>query len=157
MALPPAALLLLLAVLAAGCDRTVAGGGDGPAAPAAVVAGAGDLRPRPRPAAALALEPAGSPAAAAAGPGAATAAAGGGRAVGTAVVSLGPPAAPGLWLATPLVGAPGRGRVVLAATGAAVAVELRPAPAGASVLSLAAFRLLGLPLTALAEVEVFAF
>jgi hypothetical protein len=81
----------------------------------------------------------------------------GGRLVGTAVVALGAPAEPGFWLRTPLAEARGRGRVVLPATGAAVLVDLVPAPAGPSQLSLPAFRLLGLPLTALPEVEVYAF
>jgi hypothetical protein len=49
--------------------------------------------------------------------------------------------------------------VVVAATGAEAQVELLPsggAPGSGSQLSLPAFRLLGLPLTALPELEVFA-
>ncbi len=76
------------------------------------------------------------------------------RALGTARVSLGNPAEGGFWLRGEVVKAPGKGRVV-APDGRAVAVDLIPG-AGAAQLSLAAFRALGLPLTGLPEVRVFA-
>jgi hypothetical protein len=80
-------------------------------------------------------------------------AAGGERALGTAVVALGPPAEQGLWLSSPLVKAVAPGRVVTA-SGQSLAVELRPGT-GAALLSLAAFQALGLPLTGLPEVTVY--
>jgi hypothetical protein len=52
-----------------------------------------------------------------------------------------------------------QGRVRLAATGASVQVELRPIPGAATAgsrLSLAAMRLLGVGLTDLPEIEVYA-
>jgi len=82
---------------------------------------------------------------------------GGERELGRTVASLGDPARPGFWLETPLVSAPAKGRVIHPETGVSVAVELLPAegPATAgSLISLAAMRLLGLPLTALAELIV---
>lgn len=78
--------------------------------------------------------------------------------LGTTVASLGDPADPGFWIATPLVAQARPGRVVYPATGEAALVELRPAggPAsGGSRLSLPAMRALGAPLTGLPEVEVF--
>jgi hypothetical protein len=80
-------------------------------------------------------------------------AAGGERALGTAVVALGPPAEQGLWLSSPLVKAVAQGRVVTA-SGQSLAVELRPG-SGAALLSLAAFQALKLPLTGLPEVTVY--
>lgn len=79
--------------------------------------------------------------------------------LGRTLASLGDPGRPGLWMATPLVDAVTPGRVVHAASGGTVRLELRPSggAAGAgSQLSLDAFRALGLPLTALAELEVAA-
>jgi hypothetical protein len=76
----------------------------------------------------------------------------GGTSLGTTVASLGDPAAPGFWIETPLVTEAGRGRVVY--QGNSVEVDLRPGPS--SRLSLGALRVLGAPLTDLAEVEVFA-
>lgn len=78
-----------------------------------------------------------------------------GQALGTTIVSLGDPAQPGFWLETTLVSAPGEGRVVYAATGEQVQVDLLPLADGGSRLSLPAMRLLGVPLTELVEVEVF--
>ncbi|MCR8725195.1 hypothetical protein [Frigidibacter sp. ROC022] len=81
------------------------------------------------------------------------------RSLGRTVASLGDPAAPGFWLETPLVKSVTQGRVVLPASGAVVQVELRPidGPASAgSRLSLAAMRLLGVALTDLPEIEVYA-
>jgi hypothetical protein len=80
-------------------------------------------------------------------------AAAGERALGKAVVALGPPAEQGLWLSTPLVAAVAQGRVETA-SGQSLAVELRPGT-GAALLSLAAFQALKLPLTGLPEVTVF--
>lgn len=76
------------------------------------------------------------------------------KALGKVAVSLGSPAEPGIWLRGALVTAPGKGRVVTAG-GQSVAVDLLPG-AGAAQLSLAAYRALGLSLTDLPEVSVFA-
>lgn len=82
------------------------------------------------------------------------------RRLGLTIASLGDPAEPGFWLVTPLVGAVQTGRVALpGAGGASVAVELRPSggpPGSGSRISLAALRVLGVPLTSLPEVAVFA-
>lgn len=74
--------------------------------------------------------------------------------LGSVVVALGSPAEQGFWLRSALVAAPGRGRVVTTA-GASVNVDLQPGT-GAALLSLAAYRALGLGLTDLPEVRVFA-
>jgi hypothetical protein len=82
----------------------------------------------------------------------------GGALLGETVASLGNPAEPGFWMLTPLVTAPATGRVVAVATGQAAEVELRPsggAEGAGSELSLAAFRLLGVPLTDLAVLRVY--
>jgi len=76
------------------------------------------------------------------------------RSLGKVTVALGSPAEQGFWLRTTLVSAPGKGRVEIA-DGQSVAVDLVPGASGAQ-LSLAAFRALGLSLTALPEVGVFA-
>ena len=78
----------------------------------------------------------------------------GARELGRAVVGLGSPAAQGFWLKSPLIAAAGKGRVVTG-DGKSVAVDLIPGSGGA-LLSLAAFRALGLGLTDLPEVTVFA-
>lgn len=78
----------------------------------------------------------------------------GARALGTAVVALGSPAEQGFWVKSALVAAPGKGRVVTE-SGASVAVDLLPGT-GAASLSLAAFRALGLGLTDLPEVTIYA-
>jgi hypothetical protein len=80
-------------------------------------------------------------------------AAGGERELGRVVVALGPPAEQGIWLASTLVKATAKGRIVTAA-GKSLAVELRPGTGGA-LLSLAAFQALGLSLTELPEVTVY--
>ncbi len=80
-------------------------------------------------------------------------------ALGRTIASLGDPAEPGFWLETPLVTEVRKGHVVLPATGASAEVELRPiaGPASAgSRISLAALRLLGVALTDLPEIEVYA-
>lgn len=76
------------------------------------------------------------------------------RSLGKVTVSLGSPAEQGFWLRTTLVTAPGKGRVETSG-GQSVAVDLLPGSSGAQ-LSLAAFRALGLSLTAIPEVGVFA-
>ena len=76
------------------------------------------------------------------------------RSLGKVVVALGPPAEQGIWLKTALVKAVAQGRIETAA-GKSLAVELRPGTGGA-LLSLAAFQALGLSLTDLPEVAVFA-
>ncbi|MBA3911000.1 MAG: D-galactarate dehydratase [Rhodobacter sp.] len=81
-------------------------------------------------------------------------AASGERNLGRVVVALGPPAEQGIWLKTSLVDKVVQGRVETAA-GKSLAVELRPG-IGAALLSLAAFQALGLNLTELPEVTVFA-
>jgi hypothetical protein len=77
------------------------------------------------------------------------------RDLGTTIVSLGNPAQPGFWLETTLVSAPAKGRVLNPATGESVQVDLIPISDGGSRMSLPAMRLLGVPLTDLAEVQVF--
>jgi len=77
--------------------------------------------------------------------------------LGLTVASLGTATEPGLWLKTPLVDAPGRGRVTYPVNGRTVEVDLIPldAPRGAgSRLSLAGFQAIGAPLTGLPEVRV---
>lgn len=76
------------------------------------------------------------------------------RSLGSVVVALGSPAEQGFWLRSALVTAPGKGRVTIA-SGASVAVDLEPG-SGAALLSLAAYRALGLGLTELPDVKVFA-
>lgn len=73
--------------------------------------------------------------------------------LGAVVVALGSPAEQGFWLISSLVGAPASGRVVTA-SGKSVSVDLRPG-SGAALLSLAAYRTLGLGLTDLPEVTVY--
>lgn len=80
------------------------------------------------------------------------------QSLGITNISLGPPAQPGIWLETGLVTTLSEGRVENPATGKTVNVELRPSggPATAgSQLSLAAMRLLDVPLTGLIDVEVY--
>ena len=76
------------------------------------------------------------------------------RDLGTVIVALGSPAEQGFWLRSALVTAPATGRVVTTA-GKTVNVDLQPGTGGA-LLSLAAYRALGLRLTDLPEVTVFA-
>lgn len=79
-------------------------------------------------------------------------------ALGRTVVSLGDPAKPGFWMKTPLISKGSMGRVVSDATGKAVQVELIPIDGpktAGSRMSLAALRVLGVPLTDLAEVAVY--
>ena len=79
--------------------------------------------------------------------------------LGTTIVSLGPPADPGIWLETSLVSSVRTGRVEYPDKGTSVSLELRPSggvSGAGSQISLAAMRLLEIPLTALAEVTVYA-
>ena len=78
----------------------------------------------------------------------------GARELGKTSVALGSPTEQGFWLKSALVSAPGKGRVETA-SGAGVAVDLLPGTGGA-LLSLAAYRALGLSLTDLPEVTVYA-
>ncbi len=85
------------------------------------------------------------------------AAAGTGVLLGKTIATLGSPNRPGIWLETPLVRRPAKGRVV-AANGKSVLVDLIPldAPTGTgSRISLAALRLLGVGLGGLHELEVY--
>jgi len=76
--------------------------------------------------------------------------------LGRTVASLGDPAQPGFWLDTPLVSDAQPGRVTYQGQSAAVILRPIEGPATAgSRLSLPAMRVLGAPLTALVEVEVF--
>jgi len=81
------------------------------------------------------------------------------RSLGTTVASLGAPTDPGIWMQTGLVSEVTMGRVVYAANGKSVTLELRPSggePGAGSQISLAAIRLLEAPLTGLLELSVFA-
>ncbi|MCU0829567.1 MAG: D-galactarate dehydratase [Tabrizicola sp.] len=84
----------------------------------------------------------------------ATPATGGEKSLGKTVVALGPPAEQGLWLSTSLVTKVTQGRIETAA-GQSLTLELRPGTGG-SLLSLAAYQALGLPLTGLPEISVYA-
>lgn len=79
-----------------------------------------------------------------------------GRELGSVVATLGDPSQPGFWVETALVTAPGVGRITAVDTGQSVEVELRPIADGSARVSLAAWRLLDVPLTDLAEITVFA-
>lgn len=80
----------------------------------------------------------------------------GGQSLGTVVATLGDPAQPGFWVETDLVSATTSGRISLVSGNQSVEVELRPTAGGSARISLAAWRLLDVPLTDFAEVEVFA-
>lgn len=75
--------------------------------------------------------------------------------IGTTVASLGDPTEPGLWLRTPLVDAATSGRVEVEGSDASARLDLIPAEGG-SRLSLAAMRLLGVGLTDLPTVRIYA-
>lgn len=82
----------------------------------------------------------------------------GGRNLGTTIASLGSPSEPGLWLKTPLVATPVKGRVEFPEKGTSVTVDLIPIggePGSGSRISLAAMRLIGAELSSLPEVRVF--
>ncbi|WP_323716866.1 hypothetical protein [Paracoccus aminovorans] len=90
---------------------------------------------------------------------AASAPTGGERRLGTTVASLGDPSQPGFWVRTPLVKSETAGRIVNPANGKSAKVRLIPlgGPAGGgSQVSLPALQLIGVSLTDLPTVEVFA-
>ena len=81
------------------------------------------------------------------------------RRLGETVASLGNPTEQGFWIKTPLVRAAGKGRLVDPASGKSVNVDLIPLAgpeSGGSQVSLAALQMLGVPLTGLPKLEVFA-
>lgn len=80
----------------------------------------------------------------------------GGR-LGTTVASLGDATESGFWIKTPLVSAPGKGRLVDPASGKSVNVDLQPLGGGASgsQISLAVMQTLGVALTDLPQLEVW--
>lgn len=77
------------------------------------------------------------------------------REIGKMTVALGSPTEQGFWLRSPAISTEGKGRVVTSG-GQSVAVDLLPGSGGGAQLSLAAFRALGLGLTDLPEVTVYA-
>ena len=84
--------------------------------------------------------------------------AGQGKLLGRTVASLGDPTDPGIWIKTPLVSKPSKGRVVYPANGKAVQLDLVPIdgpPTAGSRMSLAALRAIEVPLTELPEVDVY--
>lgn len=90
---------------------------------------------------------------------AAAAPAGGERRLGTTIASLGDPSQPGFWVKTPLVQSETQGRIVNPANGKSAKVRLIPlggAAGGGSQVSLPALQLLGVSLTDLPAIEVFA-
>lgn len=81
------------------------------------------------------------------------------RNLGLSVASLGAVTEPGIWLKTPLISAPSRGRVEFPDKGTSVAVDLIPIdgePGSGSRISLAAMRLIEADLTSLPEIRVYA-
>ncbi|WP_084657585.1 hypothetical protein [Natronohydrobacter thiooxidans] len=79
--------------------------------------------------------------------------------LGETLASLGSPSEPGLWLRTGLVTRVTQGRIELPDGSRSLRVELRPSGAEAgsgSQLSLSAFTTLGLPLTQLVTLQVYA-
>lgn len=81
------------------------------------------------------------------------------RKLGSTIASLGNPTEQGFWIKTPLAKATGQGRLVDPASGKSVNVDLIPLPgpeSGGSQVSLAALQMLGVPLTGLPRLEVFA-
>ncbi len=155
-----APLVVVAALVLTGCSSDSLPFGRGSATATATEALADTPRPEPRPAALR--PPAGARTvdqfdtttaeqrAAAAAPVATS------RELGTTIASLGNPAEPGFWLKTPLVTSEAPGRVVLG--DASANVDLIPsgtATGSGSQLSLAAFRLLEVPLTSLPEITVF--
>ena len=132
------------AVMLAGCAALLDRAAPAPEAVEETVAAVEEVQPAPRPDSEAEQA---DPAAAAARPGV----------LGRTVASLGDPTEDGTWLITGLVTQPARGRVTDLATGAQARVDLRPsgaAPGAGGRLSLAGFQALGLPLTALPDLEV---
>ncbi len=80
----------------------------------------------------------------------------GGERLGEVTASLGDPTDPGIWMRTALVSSRQSGRVEVAGTGQSTVVELIPlAGEGGAQLSLAAMRLLQVPLTELPDLVVY--
>lgn len=167
---PVLALLVLLPL--AGCAGVLPFGrapAPGPAVAVTEAPGPEVLRPAPRPGAApraaAPLAPRGRTAAALdttteaqRSAAAAAARASTGTRLGETLAGLGSPTEPGLWLETGLVTRTRAGRVV-APSGAALAVELRPTTGAAGAggrASLGLMRALGLPLAGLTALQVFA-
>lgn len=162
------AAALILSILLGGCASGPGGffGARAPEAAPQVRDGSARTHPRPRPGSVPRAAPAGASTAdtfdtttaeerrqAVAG-----AASGGETALGVTIASLGAVGEPGIWLKTPLVKAPAKGRVDYPAMGTSVAVDLIPldaAPGAGSRISLAAMRLIEADLTALPELRVF--
>lgn len=78
----------------------------------------------------------------------------GGVLLGSAVLTLGDPGRSGFWIETVLVSEASKGRIELDAGGKGVDVALLPS-SGSGRISLAALRLLEVPLTAFVEVNIF--
>lgn len=74
--------------------------------------------------------------------------------LGEAVLSLGDPGRAGFWVETPLVTTAGEGRIEVKESGRDVEVALFPG-VGSGRISLAALRLLEVPLTSLVEVKIY--
>lgn len=150
----PLSICALLAVPA--CSFNLPGGGAQPGArPAAHSPGADTVRPRARGIADF-FRPRARPTDD--GTGGATAVRGETR-LGVTIASLGDPAEGGMWLKTALVDRQRDGRIVWKDNGNSVNVTLVPIEGdatSASRISLDAMRQLGVPLTALPEVLVFA-
>ncbi|MFD1881411.1 hypothetical protein [Paracoccus pacificus] len=75
--------------------------------------------------------------------------------LGTSVASLGDPAQGGNWVKTSLVKAPTKGRVTVAGGSKSVNVDLLPGT-GATQMSLSAMRALGVDITELPSVDLYA-
>ena len=79
-----------------------------------------------------------------------------GERLGEVTASLGDPSDAGLWIKSKLVSAEQPGRIENAATGTSALVELRPLEGeGGATLSLAAMRLLEIPLTDIPTITVY--
>lgn len=90
---------------------------------------------------------------------AAAAPAGGERRLGTTIASLGDPSQPGFWIKTPMVSAAGDGRILNPANGKSVKVRMMPLDgpvSGGSQVSLPALQMMGVSLTDLPMIEVYA-
>lgn len=155
-------ILATVALIAtAACSFNLPGGGVDPdAGPVAQTPDETTLRPRARGLADL-LRPRARPGngAAASSGGTVTSANGQETRLGTTIASLGDPAQGGMWVKTALVTRQGPGRVVWKDNGNAAEVTLIPIegdPSAGSRISLDAMRALGVPLTALPELLVFA-
>ena len=130
-----------------------------PAAPEPAAVAVPELAAPPPPEAARTVEEFDTTTAAQRAQAAAAPAAAAEQALGTTVASLGDPGQAGFWVRTPLVDETRPGRIVYPETGQSAQVELQPLdadPGAGSQVSLAAFRLIGAPLTGLPEIEVYA-